>query len=133
MSPARTQVGIAVWAARARCARTLEMLLADTIGGWVHEVADPQAQAVLARHATHHAFHAELWDAVRIAVSPNEPVVTVKRAALEALAPADEQPEEFVMKLRGWEVLDEGSSLVDAGATNGSIFLLTHRRRRPVR
>jgi hypothetical protein len=64
MSPARTQVGIAVWAARARGARTLEMRLADTIGGWVHEVADPQAQAVLARHATHHAFHAELWDAV---------------------------------------------------------------------
>ena len=76
---------------------------------------------------------AELWDAVRIAASPNEPVVTIKRAALEALAHTDEQPEEFVMKLRGWEVLDEGASLVDAGAVNGSIFLLAHRRRRPVR
>jgi len=64
MSAARTQVGIAVWAARARRARELEMRLADTIGGWVGAVADPQAQAVLARHATHHAFHAELWDAV---------------------------------------------------------------------
>lgn len=76
---------------------------------------------------------AEVWDAVRIAVSPNEPVVTVKRAALEALGAADEQPEEFVMKLRGWEVLDEGESLADSGAVNGSIFLLAHRRRRPVR
>ena len=36
-------------------------------------------------------------------------------------------------KLRGWEVLDEGASLADAGATDGSIFLLTHRRRRPVK
>jgi hypothetical protein len=76
---------------------------------------------------------AEVWDAVRIAVSPNEPVVTIKRAALEKLGAADELPEEFVMKLRGWEVLDEGESLADAGAVNGSIFLLAHRRRRPVR
>src|SRR3954453_9765588 len=64
MSAARTQVGITVWAARARRARALEMRLADTIGGWVGAVADPQAKAVLARHATHHAFHAELWDGV---------------------------------------------------------------------
>ena len=76
---------------------------------------------------------AEVWDAVRIAVSPNEPVVTIKRAALEKLGAADEPAEEFVMKLRGWEVLDEGESLSDAGAINGSIFLLAHRRRRPVR
>jgi hypothetical protein len=76
---------------------------------------------------------AEVWDAVRISVSPNEPVVTIKRAALEALGGANELPEEFVMKLRGWEVLDEGASVTEAGATNGSIFLLTHRRRRPVR
>jgi hypothetical protein len=76
---------------------------------------------------------AELWDAVRLLASPSEPVVTIKRAALDALAAADERPEEFVMKLKGWEVLDEGASLSDAGAIDGSIFLLAHRRRRPVR
>ena len=76
---------------------------------------------------------AEVWDVVRMTVSPNEPVVTIKRAALEQLGAADERPEEYVMKLRGWEVLDEGESLTDAGAVNGSIFLLAHRRRRPVR
>jgi hypothetical protein len=76
---------------------------------------------------------AEVWDALRISASPNEPVVTIKRAALEQLGASDEPAEEFVMKLRGWEVLDEGASLTDAGATNGSIFLLAHRRRRPVR
>ena len=76
---------------------------------------------------------AEVWDALRMTVSPNEPVVTIKRAALDALGAADAPAEEFVMKLRGWEVLDEGASLTDAGATNGSIFLLAYRRRRPVR
>jgi hypothetical protein len=76
---------------------------------------------------------ADLWDTVRVSVSPNEPVVTVKRAALEAMGDGEYPTEEYVMKLRGWEVLDEGASVADAGATNGSVFLLTHRRRRPVR
>lgn len=75
----------------------------------------------------------DLWDVVRINVSPSEPVVTVKRAALEAMGVDATMPEEFVMKLRGWEVLDESASLTDAGAIDGSIFLLTYRRRRPVR
>lgn len=75
----------------------------------------------------------EVWDTVRIVASAREPVVSIKRAALDALFPVAELPEEFVMKLRGWEVLDEGASLLDAGATDGSIFLLTHRRRRPVK
>ena len=76
---------------------------------------------------------AEVWDTVRISVSPNEPMVSVKRAALEALFPSDEQPEEFVIKFRGWEILDEAASLSDAGAIDGSIFLLASRRRRPVK
>jgi hypothetical protein len=76
---------------------------------------------------------AELWEAVTISASPNEPVVSIKRAALDAMGLSTEHPEEFVVKLRGWEVLDEGASLADAGAIDGSIFLLTHRRRRPVR
>jgi hypothetical protein len=74
----------------------------------------------------------EVWDAVRIIASPSEPVVSIKRAALDALCPT-ERPEECVIKLRGWEVLDETLSLTDAGAINGSIFLLTYRWRRPVR
>lgn len=75
----------------------------------------------------------DMWDVVRVKASPNEPVVTVKRAALDALGLESPMPEEFVMKLRGWEVLDESASLTDAGAIDGSIFLLTYRRRRPVR
>jgi hypothetical protein len=75
----------------------------------------------------------DVWDVVRFKASPNEPVVTVKRAAIDALGIDAPMPEEFVMKLRGWEVLDESASLTDAGAIDGSIFLLTYRRRRPVR
>lgn len=76
---------------------------------------------------------AEVWDTVRIAASANEPVVSIKRAALDALVPGAEMPDDFVMKLHGWEILDEGASLADAGAIDGSIFLLTYRRRRAVR
>ena len=59
--------------------------------------------------------------------------MTLKMAALDALFRTGEQPDEFVLKFRGWEVLDEHASIADAGATDGSIFLLTYRRRRAVR
>ncbi len=75
----------------------------------------------------------EIWDTVRIATSRGESVRAVKARALEALAPGSGSPEAFVMKLRGFEVLDEAMSLDDVGAVDGSIFLLTNRRRRPVR
>jgi hypothetical protein len=64
MSGARTTVGIVEWAARACRARTLEMRLAVRLGDAVRAVPDPARKAVLARHARHHAFHAELWDGV---------------------------------------------------------------------
>jgi hypothetical protein len=73
------------------------------------------------------------WDAVRIDAPPNEPVLALKMAALEALFPDAEYHDDFVLKLRGFEVLDERASLSEVGAVNGSIFLLGHRRRRPVR
>jgi hypothetical protein len=76
---------------------------------------------------------AEAWDAVRIDAPPSEPVLAVKVAALAALGPETEFHEDYVMKLRGFEVLDEQASLSEVGASNGSIFLLAFRRRRPVR
>jgi hypothetical protein len=75
----------------------------------------------------------EVWDVVAIAVAPSEPVVTVKVAALEALFPEAQLHTDFVLKLRGWEILDEAASLADAGVIDGSILLLTYRRRRAVR
>ena len=75
----------------------------------------------------------EIWDTVKAVASPTTPVRELKLRALEALYPVDEPAEEFVLKLRGWEVLNEDASLADVGARDGSIFLLTHRRRRAVR
>jgi hypothetical protein len=75
----------------------------------------------------------EVWDAVRISASPTEPVLAVKVRAIEALDPSASMHQDLVLKLRGWEILDEGATLADAGLLDGSTLLLTHRRRRPVR
>lgn len=75
----------------------------------------------------------EVWDVARVDAAPTEPVLAVKVHALAALYPKARSHEDFVIKLRGNEIFDEGQSLADAGARDGSIFLLTHRRRRPVR
>ena len=74
----------------------------------------------------------ELWDVVRVVTPPSETVLAVKVAALAVLDPRGDQ-REYVMKLRGFEMLDEQHTLAEAGAREGSTFLLTHRRRRPVR
>jgi hypothetical protein len=75
----------------------------------------------------------EVWDTVRALVSSSTPVAVLKQAALDALYPHGEPHDAFVMKLRGFEVLDESASLAAITAEDGSIFLLTHRNRRPVR
>ena len=76
---------------------------------------------------------AEVWDAVRISAPATEPVLAVKVAALGALFPEAAYHDDFVVKLGGIEVLDESATLAEAGARDGSIFLLAHRRRRPIR
>ncbi len=92
------------------------------------ELAPPGSAAITIR-----VQMPEVWDVVAIVVSPTEPVVAVKQAALEALFPEAQMHQDFVVKLRGWEILDEAESLADAGVIDGSILLLTHRRRRAVR
>ena len=75
----------------------------------------------------------DVWDAVRVEAAPATTVAEVKKAALEQLYPKARADRNIVMKLRGFEVLDENASLVDAGAVDGSCFLMSFRRRRPVR
>ncbi|HET7584157.1 MAG TPA: hypothetical protein VFK13_04575 [Gemmatimonadaceae bacterium] len=93
----------------------------------VIRLAPPDAQAMAIRVEV-----PERWDVVRIDALPSTTVLSVKVAALEALAPRADAAL-WVIKLRGYEVLDEERSLADVGATSGTTFLLTHRRRRPVR
>lgn len=75
----------------------------------------------------------EVWDTLRVEAPADTPVVVLKARALEALMPDVPHHESFVTKLGGWEVLDEGASIGAAGAKDGSIFLITSRRRHPVR
>ena len=74
----------------------------------------------------------ERWDVALLSAAPTASVSAVKRTALHEIAPDDDLAE-YVIKLRGFEIYDENLSISDAGARDGSIFLLTHRRRRPVR
>jgi hypothetical protein len=75
----------------------------------------------------------EVWDTVRIDVSPSEPVLTVKVRALEALYPEADFHDDFVVKINGFEVLDENASVESSGAKDGSTYLITRRRRVPIR
>lgn len=75
----------------------------------------------------------DAWDAVRMEVLPETSVRDAKHAAMTALLPDVTDTDGYVAKLRGIEVRDEGVSLQSAGAVDGSIVLVTSRRRRPVR
>ena len=76
---------------------------------------------------------AELWDSVRLDAPPSESVISAKRAALHVLYPVGIDPDEYVVRLHGFEILDESVSLNAAGIRDGSILLLVKRRRQPVR
>lgn len=96
---------------------------ADTL-----DLAAPDAEAITIRVQL-----LEAWDMVRVRVSPTEPVITVKVRALDALDPAAEFHEGYVVKHRGVLILDEDASLASAGVVDGTTLLITARRRRPIR
>ena len=74
----------------------------------------------------------EAWDAIRIDVDPSTPVRTLKRLALRELYPDPKHEADFIVKLHGYQIFDEDAPISSTGARNGSIFLITDRRRRPV-
>jgi hypothetical protein len=76
---------------------------------------------------------AELWDALRVDAPASAPVIDVKRAALEVFFPNGVAIEEFVVKVRGFEILNENEGLASAGIKDGSTLLLSRRRRRPIK
>ena len=75
----------------------------------------------------------DIWETVRVTALPSATVSDVKQRVVAELFPAGDLPDDFVVKLKGWEVLDARASLADAGVEDGSILLLAYRRRRPVR
>ena len=74
----------------------------------------------------------EAWDAIRIDADPSASVKSLKQLALKELYPDAQKDDQYVVKLHGWEILDENASISSTGAKNGSIFLISDRRRRPV-
>ncbi len=74
----------------------------------------------------------EAWDAIRIDVDPSASVKSLKQLALRELYPDSKHEREFMVKLHGFEILDEDAPISSTAAKNGSIFLITDRRRRPV-
>jgi hypothetical protein len=75
----------------------------------------------------------EQWDTVAFDVRVDTRVSELMQVALSQFGLGKEMPEEFVLKLRGFDVRGENATVADSGARDGSTFLLTWRRRRPVR
>ena len=75
----------------------------------------------------------EVWDVQRIDAPASMPVAAVKQRALEALLPGASNVVDYVVKFRGFEVLNENASLGDVGVRDGSTLLITNRHRIPVR
>jgi hypothetical protein len=76
---------------------------------------------------------AEAWDMVRATVDGSDTLASVKAQALDALDPSAGAPADYMVKLGGIEVLDEGVTLAAAGVNDGATLLIAHRRRRAVR
>lgn len=76
---------------------------------------------------------ADLWDAVRVVAHPDVAIAELKQRVVNEFFPGHEYLDDFVLKLRGWEMLDEQQSIKAGGMVDGSIILLARRRRRPVR
>lgn len=74
----------------------------------------------------------EAWDAIRIDANPLASVRSLKELALRELYPDVRHADEYVVKLNGFEILDEDAPISSTAALNGSTFLVTGRRRRPV-
>lgn len=75
----------------------------------------------------------ELWDAVTVRCADGTSSTALKQVVLDAFGERHHPASDYVLKLRGFEVLDEGAPVTVAGAREGSTFLMTFRHRRPVR
>jgi hypothetical protein len=75
----------------------------------------------------------ELWDTVTVRCADGTSSTALKQVVLDAFGERHHPASDYVLKLRGFEVLDESAPVTVAGAREGSTFLMTFRHRRPVR
>jgi hypothetical protein len=74
----------------------------------------------------------DAWDQVALEPSAATPLSNLKREALARARTAGD-PDAYLLKYRGAEILDEAQSLGDAGVVPHSTLIVLSRRRRPVR
>jgi len=73
------------------------------------------------------------WDQVTVAVDEATAVAELKRRALEKALQRPVRAEEYIVKFRGAQVLDETVSLGALGAGPNAPFIVLPARRQPVR
>lgn len=75
----------------------------------------------------------EVWDTMAFRIGLDEPVRALKVNALQALDPSARSQDDYFIKIGGNLVFNEGETLRQAGAKEGSTFFIHRRRRRAVR
>lgn len=76
----------------------------------------------------------DVWDQVFLAVEPRTTVAELKRQALvQALKRATPPFDDYIVKFRGAQVLDESTTLAALGAGANAPFIVLPGRRQPVR
>lgn len=73
-----------------------------------------------------------MWDQVALELPAATTVGEIKQRAL-SLTHASGRAEDYLVKYRGAELLDEARSLTEAGVVSNAALIVLSRRRQPVR
>ena len=73
-----------------------------------------------------------MWDQVSLELPAATTVGEIKQRAL-GLTHASGRAEDYLVKYRGAELLDEARSLTEAGVVSNAALIVLSRRRQPVR
>lgn len=74
----------------------------------------------------------DVWDNIRLAVTPDTKVSDMKVAGLREASGAIPDVSEYEVKFRGALILDESRTMQDLGVPNDAPFIILPARRRPV-
>ena len=74
----------------------------------------------------------DAWDEVTLDLPPATPVEETKRRAL-TMARVARNPDDYLVKYRGAELLDERRTLAESGVVANAPLIVMARRRRAVR
>jgi hypothetical protein len=75
----------------------------------------------------------DAWDQVSLELSPAATVSELKQRALALTHQGGKAGDDYLVKFRGAEVLDERRSLAESGVVPNAALIVMPRHRRPVR